>query len=163
MPEVKGNKKYCLDIVFIILIIILIIFIGDAVFANGPQNPSPGQIGRVFSTEEADSLFGAVKTEKPINTKSFRLLLAGCENYVLVGVADNHFILLNERKEVLSETPYNYNAADTVFVYSIDKVYELLVRGGNSITKFQKREAVFTISNGSFVLEFADPCPPLCP
>ncbi|NLT51426.1 MAG: hypothetical protein GXX85_10960 [Ignavibacteria bacterium] len=160
--NVKKYKLKPTDIFFIFLVVILIIFIGDVVFANGPQNSSRGQIGKVFATEEADSLFGSVNTEKSINTKAFRLFINDCENYILVNVVDDRFVLLNEEKVVLSETPFNYSQSDTFYVFSIDKVYELLVRGGNSITKFQKRKAIFTISNGSFVLEFSEPCPPKC-
>lgn len=156
-------KNYFVDILFYVCLFLLLLMLGNMVFATGPQDSLSRQIGEVFTKVLADSLFGTVTGEKNINTKSLRLMASACDNYILTNLIDGNVVVMNENKEVLSETPYNYQENDTMHVYSIDKLFELLAKGNDGIVSFQLRDMIFTISNGAYVLEVADPCPPNCP
>jgi hypothetical protein len=133
------------------------------IFAQGQQKSIPDQICVVFSQFEAYSLFGPVIYEKDVNTMCLKLLLKGCEEYIMVNVFDGMLVIVNEKKEVLSESIVNLKVDDKFYVFSIEKVIELLSKGKSSFVVFQIRKEVFSISNGSFVLEMAEICPPICP
>lgn len=152
------RKNYILLVSFIILITLLFI-----VFFCKPEVTGPRTIGQVFTKVEADSLFGKVTEEKSINAKSLKLLATGCKDYMLANIIDSNIVVLNEKKELLSETLYDYTGSDTVNVFSISVLYELLSKGNDGTVMFQHRGRKFTVTNGEYVLEMVDPCPPICP
>ena len=160
LEKLKDNL---VDILFYLCLFLLVIMLGNMVFATGPQDLIPKQIGEVFSKAKADSLFGLVTNSKSINKKSLQLMAAGCDNYILVNLVDSIVVVLNERKELLYETPFNYQESDTMHVFSIEKLFKLLSKENDGIVTFQQRDIVFTISKGAFVLEWSNPCPPHCP
>ncbi|MCB0753595.1 MAG: hypothetical protein KDC52_19140 [Ignavibacteriae bacterium] len=135
------------------LVLISFLFVGSVV----------GQeIGKIFTNEEADNLFGEVLIEKEIDLTELNNLLNNTNNVIMFKLDAEGFTVLGDDRKLLLSTA-NYVEKNEIFhMFSKSKVQELVKNGTGKLIKLQKRNEVFTINSGNFTLELSLPCPPGC-
>ena len=153
--------------------IIIFIIIGINTYAQGKY----GEIGKLYTNDEADKLYGPVIESIEIPTADLVSMLDKCENYMMFTIKNHELIIANDYREVLTrhkiqltsseltQTTDNNDIIDDneiLNVYSKSKILELIERGGEQNTAFEKRNKVYTMKGGPIILEMSRPCPPWC-
>ncbi len=150
---------------FSYLIIALLFILGSVtqITAQGKL----GKVGKIFSVEEANALFGEVKSSKTINTKFLRNVLNKSKHYVRMKMKRNMMTIFEDTFDVESFNRKHKITAITVddspeHIFSKETIKELIDLGGSDVTIIQDRGEVLTVTNGAYTLEFAVGCPPFC-
>jgi hypothetical protein len=127
-----------------------------------------GEVGKIFTKTEADSLYGLVLKADTIKTADLTKLSAITPKYMLFNLIDGKAIVLNASREVISSNSLVVGKAQTIEptqvfkLFSTSKILELIKQGGSDITTIETRANVLTLTNGVSVMEEAVPCPPFC-
>ena len=147
-----------------------------------------GVVGKFFTSQEADVLFGKVISSISIKANDLRKTLAKTNHYVLFAIKNNRVIIRDENRNRLSDENEQLDKNETMYIFSKSQVLKLLNSANNtkiddsvqSITAgevfVEIRLEVLTLtatntsrgnsvqaSAGATTLEFALPCPPICP
>jgi hypothetical protein len=133
----------------------LIVFFSSIAFSQ--------EIGKIYSKDEADSLFGKVIESAELSVSDLNSLLTQSQNNIMFSIVDNQLILLGDNRKVLSPTTKDVSDSDIFAVCSISKLLELLNYGDDSKISFEKRLNNPTITFGAHTLEDLVVCPPYCP
>jgi hypothetical protein len=119
-------------------------------------------IGKIYTKEEANQLYGPVIKSIEISTNTLYSLAQKTPNYIMFNVMNDKIIVLDaQRKEIFGDVQ-NLTSSTSFHVYSTSQLLNLLKSGGESITYVQSRNNVMTITNGAFTMELAQICPPFC-
>lgn len=121
-----------------------------------------GEVGKIFTTAEADSLFGHVLKADTIKTEVLAKLAEKTPKYIMFNLIEGKACILNAARAVISETEQTIKPEQEFRVLSTSKVLELIKRGGSDITIVETREKALILTNGATVLEETMPCPPIC-
>jgi len=127
-----------------------------------------GEIGKIYTKAEADSLFGPVLTVDTVKTNDLASLAQNTPKYMLFNLIDGKACVLNASREVIFNNSLVVGKAPTIEptkvfrLFSTSKVLELIKLGGSDITTIETREKALILTNGSTVLEESAPCPPMC-
>ncbi len=140
-----------------LVVIILLAFVSITA-AQGKY----GTVGKIFDKQEADVLFGKVIGSLEINTGQLRAAVAKAKDYVLFTIKNNRVIIRDEKRQPLSDENEFITNDETMYVYSKDKVAELLATATGPKVAVERRANVITISSDSATLEFSTVCPPAC-
>lgn len=125
------------------------------------------QIGKFYTPEEANKLFGNVIYSVDLSTNVLSELLKQTEKSIMFGLVDRQLIILDNHRNLIYPDKAEYKDTDIFTVYSIDVVTQLISNresGSQSenVSVEQRRE-VLSISSEISTLEMGLKCPPLCP
>ena len=118
--------------------------------------------GKIFSSEEADNMFGKVLHSRSLSTQLVQELLNRTNNYIMFSIENNKVIVLDNKRNVLFPEGVLINSQDVFTVYAVQVVTELLSLGNSSEVKVEQRSEVLSITSGGFTMEIGSFCPPFC-
>ena len=119
--------------------------------------------GKVFTSEEANVLFGQVKTSIKMKTDVLRNQLRRADEYIMFKIKDNDLVVTDSERKVLSSGKVlNVAANEVMHKYSKRIVEELLEKGKADYVIFEMRQEKFTVTNGAYTMELSWTCPPFC-
>lgn len=125
---------------------------------------SYGQVGKIFTKEQANELYGPVRYSfKFHNTKMFEFA-KWSKKYLMFRIKDNKLTVANDERFVIYPEGTNEKSTDPFLYYSISMIDKITVEGQDSTTSVELRDnGIISITNGNYTLETATNCPPFCP
>ena len=156
----------------LITVFTIILMIGSsAVSAQGEGKL--GVVGKFFTSQEADVLFGKVISSISIKANDLRKTLAKANHYVLFAIKNNRVIIQDENRNRLSDENEQLDKNETMYIFSKSQVLKLL-NSANIFVEIRPEVLTLTATNTSrgnsvqasaddITLEYALPCPPICP
>lgn len=157
--------------------LILVLLIGSSVIsAQGKL----GEVGKFFTSQEANVLFGKVISSFSIKANDLRKALDKANDYVLFAIKNNRVVIRDENRNRLSDENEQLDKNETMYIFSKSLVQKLLNSASNTKTDVnifvEIRPEVLTLtatnafrgnsvqgSAGDTTLEMAIVCPPICP
>jgi hypothetical protein len=150
------------------VIIVSILFL--LFFACSPTT----QLGKIYTPEEANKLFGNVLYSVDINSNILSELLKKTEKSIMFGLIDRQLIILDNHRKLIYPEKAEYKDTDVFTVYSTDVVIKLL--SGKALNKesdnetnnesenisVEQRREVLSVSTDVLTLETGAKCPPAC-
>ena len=133
-------------------------------------NAKLGVIGKIFTNEDAKTLFGKVLTSCTISANELNSALSKGGDYILMTIKNNQVVIRNEKKQHLSSEQVPLKKDETLYIYSKSMIQELLnaktsslsLAKGSDVVTAEFREGVFTLTYGDATLEMSALCPPVC-
>lgn len=129
------------------------------------------QMGKIYTPEEADKLFGNVIYFANIDNNILTDVLKRTEKSIMFGLINKQLIILDNKRNLLYPEKAEYKETDVFTVYSTNVVMELL--SGKALNKptdveaetvsIEQRREVLSVSIESSTLESGSKCPPACP
>ncbi|MBX3008637.1 MAG: hypothetical protein KF816_11510 [Melioribacteraceae bacterium] len=121
-------------------------------------------VGKIFIEKDAIPLFGEVTAEQEIAVSDLSNFARNTEKGLSFGIINNQVYVLGDQRKQLSNNVKNISSETVVHFFSKKKVLEFLsLSSKTAVIKVQVRKTgVLTLSNGTYILEFAQPCPPYC-
>ena len=119
-------------------------------------------IGKIYTKDEADKLYGNVIQSVQISVSELNSLINQSQNKIMFSILNNQLVLLGDNRKLLSATTQNISSSDVFAVCSKSKLLELLNYGDAINVYFEKRISRPTITYGMHTLEDMAYCPPLC-
>jgi hypothetical protein len=123
---------------------------------------SAQDIGKIFSSAEADSLFGQVMLSKAIKATNLDSIITGAQDKVMFKIIDCEIYILDKDRNVLSPQNGSVDSTTVFHVFSKSKINELINLGNSMYCSMEIRTGAFTITNGMYTLELSSGCPPDC-
>ena len=128
------------------------------------------RIGKIFTTEDADNLFGNVIFSVEIDPDLLLDLLNKTEKNIMFGLIDKNLIILGDNRKLIYPEQAEFKESDVFTVYSKDIVNELLsyniLRKQNDnepeTIQVEQRREVLSVSTDKQTLESGLKCPPSC-
>lgn len=117
--------------------------------------------GKLFTKEEAEKEFGNVTFSLEMNSGEVRNLISASPEKIMFKFVEGSLIALDKNRRTIYGT-YKVQSSDVFRNITTSVLDDLLVQGEQGLTQFQMRGEIFSIENGSTVLEFSEPCPPYC-
>jgi hypothetical protein len=158
-----------------LFILILMISVSNLTAQNGNRR----EIGKLFEREEANKLFGKVIGSLTISAEELKAALAKGNEFILITVKDNQFVIRNESRQFLSNERVELGENERLHVYSKSMLQNLL-KSGKPVKKTKSslemgamavsedavtvevRAEVITLTYGDATLEYSTICPPFC-
>ncbi len=119
-------------------------------------------IGKIFTAEEADELFGEVLTSVNIEKNVLYDLIDKTESVLMFGIFDGKLVITGDNRKLLCPENYQLNDEDVLHVWTTDIIIDLLDKGEQDVATVEKRREVMTITYGQQTLEMSGWCPPIC-
>lgn len=129
------------------------------------------QIGKIYTPEEANKLFGNVIYSVNINSNTLSELLKKTDKSIMFGLIDRQPIILDNHRNIIFPEKAEIKETDVFTVYSTNVVMELL--SGKALNKqtdaevdsvaIEQRREVLSVSTEANTLENGTKCPPFCP
>ena len=139
-----------------------IIFLGLVILLSG-YSFSQQVVGKIYTRQEADNLYGPVLSSVPVSSSVIAGCLKSSVNYVMFKPDKGTVYIANNSRQALSPAGYTVSSEDVFRVFSISLVAKLLQDGGSAITYIETRkDGVISINNGVYILEYGITCPPYC-
>lgn len=158
--------------VLITFLAIILMFGSSTVSAQGKL----GVVGKLFTQQEANVLFGKVIGSIDIPAKDLQEALKNAKDYVLFTIKNNRVIIRDERRRPISEENEYLEDNDKLYIFSKSQVEKLLgnarPRKTNSLSvtasatpvvTVEVRASVLSLTTGDATLEMVLSCPPICP
>lgn len=129
------------------------------------------QLGKIYTPEEANKLFGNVIYSVDMNSNTLSELLNKTDKSIMFGLIDRQLIILDNNRNIIFPEKAEFKETDVFTVYSTNVVMELLsgkalnkqsVEEVDSVSIEQRRE-VLSVSTDAQTLETGGKCPPFCP
>lgn len=127
------------------------------------QDSKSRTIGKIFTKDEADQLFGKVISSVELKKSDLKKALAKSKNHVHFKIKNKKALVMDERKQSLTDEMVSLASDEVTNVFSKSVVNEFLKKSKAETLIVEERAGVLSISDGTFVLEFAGVCPPICP
>lgn len=121
-----------------------------------------GQAGKIIPLSEAESQFGKVEHSITVKTNFITNALEKTKENILFKIEGNQLIILNDSRGAIYPKNYVPKESEVFRLFSKKIVAEFLRITDSLSLEFQLRGSTLTIQNGSYVLEYSYPCPPLC-
>lgn len=128
------------------------------------------QIGKIYTPDDANKLFGNVIYSVDINTTLLSSLMKKTDKNIMFGLINKQLIILDNKRHLLYPEKAEYKDDDVFTVYSNDVLMELL--SGKTLNKdsngeaenvsIEQRREVLSVSTDSQTLETGSKCPPFC-
>lgn len=144
------NKLFVLSISVIFSILVL-------------TNCSSQIVGKIFTKEEANTLYGTVLESVTMDPKELNSIVGQSQDVVMFKLANRQLTILGDGRKVLSPAGKTVEPQEVYSFFSKSKVVELLSTGSGNLVVFENRQNHLTITYGASTLEEAWPCPPYCP
>ena len=138
------------------LVVLFTVILGSGTFAQS--------IGKLLTKSEADILFGKPVFSFTLEKKVFDKIFTDTSTVFLFNVNKNKLAIFDRKKNLVYPDTVQMSTNEIYFIYSRDKLQELLdaSKVSNSLS-IEMRESTLTITSGQSTLEYAWPCPPMCP
>lgn len=136
--------------------LILFLFFSGLTFAQTQT------IGKIFTKDEANTLYGNVIFSVTINVSELDSLLSQTQNVVMFNIMNKQLVLLGDNRKVLSAGSVKISPTDIFAFCSKSKLLELLNYGDGTQINFEIRLSHPTITYGLHTLEETNYCPPIC-
>ena len=150
------------SITTIILITFTIIFV-NLLIALTTNAQSLGVVGKMYSTSDANQIYGKVTESITINSDLIRNVLDKAGDYIMFYFKNGKLKIFDAKRiELYPDTGSTIDPNETLRILSTSKVRELLLFEKTSTTNIEFRGKVFTITSGMNTLEFVLSCPPFC-
>ncbi len=129
------------------------------------------KIGKLYTTAEAEKLFGKVIFTVEIDRNQLDNLLNRTNKTIMFGLINRQLIILDNNRKLIYPGKADYKDSDVFTVYSVDMIRELLSNNrmekqGDSESEnisVEQRHEVLSISINEKTLETGVKCPPMCP
>jgi hypothetical protein len=118
--------------------------------------------GKIIPLTQADSLFGPVQQTIRVSAADVRTWLAQTDSVIMFAIRDSQLVVLGDARKLITPVSVEVKADDVFHLFSKSKLEELLSTGTDEIILYEQRTDVLTITDGTNVLEFSYPCPPVC-
>jgi hypothetical protein len=120
-------------------------------------------IGKIYTKQEADSLYGPVLDSIPVQSNILSGLLTNSIGYIMFRIENGIVYIADNKRQPLYPSGLAVNPNDEFRVFSISLVALLIKNGNNPITFFETRNnGIISLNNGSDILEYGSLCPPYC-
>lgn len=119
-------------------------------------------IGKIFSKEEANTLFGNVIDSTSVSLCDLISAINQTQNYVMFQIINGELIILGDGRKVLYPVGKTVDPKEVFTLYSKSKVIELLCLSSGNTVEVEKRQSHLTVTFGLNTLEYGEPCPPYC-
>jgi len=139
---------------FVLSVFILSLFISISISAQ--------EHGKIFSKNEADSLFGKVISSESISIEVLNSTLQKTEKVIMFRLKNNNLIILGDERTLIYNTNDFTDNNEVFHLFSKGKVEKLVELGLSSNNIVEQRDEKLTITNGNYTLEMSIPCPPYC-
>ncbi|KAF0153064.1 MAG: hypothetical protein FD143_504 [Ignavibacteria bacterium] len=143
-----------------ILGIVIILLVSFSAVSNAQGRM--GFVGKIFDKNEANILFGEVKSSVELKPNVLKQALLKAKDYVVFVVKNGRISIVNEKKQVLAGEVQTVTANETMHIFSKDKVAEFVSLIGSSSIAVEDRGTTTTLTAGAYTLEFSTQCPPMC-
>ncbi|MBK7630563.1 MAG: hypothetical protein IPJ23_07665 [Ignavibacteriales bacterium] len=126
------------------------------------------EIGKVFTNQEADKLFGTVLYSAQVPLQEIDVLLGKTDKTIMFGIINKGVIILDNKRNLLYPEKAEYKDTDVFTVYSVSLVRGLISEfrqkkmGDEEELSVEQRREVLSVSYGNNTLETGAKCPPLC-
>ena len=125
------------------------------------------EIGKVFTSEEADKLFGPVLFSEDISLSNLSQLLSKTKKTIMFGIINQQLIILDNKRNLLYPEKAEYKDTDVFTGYSVSILRELLSnsrmnKGNEEGVSVEQRREVLSVTYGTNTLETGAKCPPMC-
>lgn len=152
--RIVMNKMYHIILISILLFLLL---------ACSPTM----EIGKVFTSDEADNLFGPVLFSEDIPQSNLSQLLSKTEKTIMFGIINKQLIILDSKRNLLYPEKAEYKDTDVFTAYSVSVLRELLSnsrlnKGNEEGVSVEQRIEVLSVTYGTNTLETGAKCPPMC-
>lgn len=147
-------------------LLLAVLFIGFNFPASAQNNI--GVVGKIFTVQEANQLFGPVLTKVKFNTNKLKSFMKDSPEYLMFSLKNGNLKILNKNRVTL----HPIGAKDVEVVIESDKeqfhifstsiIEELLGASKSAEVDIEIREEVLTITADGNTLEYAILCPPYC-
>ncbi|MDT3696147.1 MAG: hypothetical protein ROY99_07110 [Ignavibacterium sp.] len=152
------NKNYYL----IVLIPLTLLF-----FSCTPGS----KIGKFYTTDEANELFGNVIYSVEMDSNHLINLLDKTNTTIMFGLINRQLIILDDNRKLIFPEQADYSDSDVFTVYGTKKVRELLTDSKlnkqstdeSEAVNIEQRKEVLSLSTENKTLETGNKCPPNCP
>lgn len=133
---------------------------------------TPGsKIGKFYTTDEANELFGSVIYSVEMNSNHLANLLDKTSTTIMFGLINQQLIILDNNRNLIFPEKADYNDTDVFTVYGTEKVRELLavsklnkqITDESESVNIEQRKEVLSLSTENKTLETGNKCPPNCP
>jgi hypothetical protein len=120
-------------------------------------------VGKIYSKQEADNLYGPVLSSVQIKSTTLTGLLSNSTNYIMFRIINGSAYIVDNNRHPLYSGSFSVNTTDVYRVFSISSIYKLLQNGNSPMTFIESRSnGVISITNGVFTMEYGNTCPPWC-
>lgn len=120
-------------------------------------------VGKIYSKQEADNLYGSVLSSVPIKSITLTGLLSNSTNDIMFRIVNGSANIVDNYRHPLYSGNFTVSPNDVYRVFSISLVYKLLQDGNSPVTYIESRNnGVVSITNGVYTLEYGNTCPPYC-
>ncbi|MCL5031001.1 MAG: hypothetical protein M1480_18495 [Bacteroidetes bacterium] len=120
-------------------------------------------VGKVYTKQAADSIYGPVLNFTIINTQDLQSLFSKTNSYLMFKIIQDTLAILDDKRNLIYGSSFSFSDNDVFNYCSVSKIQELIFNDNNPVTYVENRQNVLTITNGGFTLEETQPCPPYCP
>ena len=125
------------------------------------------EIGKVFTIEEADKIFGPVLFSEDIPQSTLSQFLSKTDKTIMFGIINQQLIILDNNRNLLYHEKAEYNDTDVFTGYSVSILRELLSnsrlnKGNEEDVSVEQRREVLSVTYGTNTLESGAKCPPMC-
>jgi hypothetical protein len=119
-------------------------------------------MGKIYTPEEANKLFGDVIYSVDINSNVVSELLKKTEKSIMFGLINREIIILDNNRNLIYPEKAEYTDTDVFTVYSTDIVRELILNKEAGNVSVDQRKEVLSVSYNNKTLETGTWCPPFC-
>lgn len=119
-------------------------------------------VGKIFSKNEANTLFGSVLESKAISISELKSVMNQTNQYLMFLIKDGAIAIKGDGGNVIYNGGVVLTSSDVFIKYSKSVLIELLYLSTDENVYIEKRSSVTTVSNNGNTLELGQPCPPFC-
>lgn len=119
--------------------------------------------GKLYTKVEGEQLYGAVVKSFQMSTQEVNSYLDKTEIVLMFNIKNEKLNILGDGRKSIYPVSATINSEEVFRVFSVSLIRELIEKGKSSTTYFEKRNNVLTITNGQYLLEYSEICPPICP
>ena len=120
-------------------------------------------VGKIYDQDVANVFLGRVFFSFPIDKEVFQKIMADTTGYVMFRVKKDGWIVLNRYRKVIYPDGAQVGDEEPCFVFSIDKLQELLDRSKTGTVTLEMRGGTATLYSDGIDLDQSWLCPPVCP
>jgi len=146
---------YKTNFLFTFFIVLFLMMIGESSYGQ--------TYGKLFLKADAEQYYGTVAISFPFSTKEVFSFLKQTDKALMFNINDNKLFILGDGRKLIYPDSAVVSKKEVFRVFSTSLIRELINKGKSKTINFEKRKSVFTISNGAYLLELSELCPPICP
>ena len=118
--------------------------------------------GKLYQKADAEQYYGTVAKSFQFSTEEVLSFLKQTDKVLMFNITDNKLFILGDGRKSIHPVGATVSNKEVFRVFSTSIIRELISKGKAATINFEKRHSVLTISNGEYLLEFAEGCPPIC-